>query len=367
MQIGNIVQFLENNYPPSLQESYDNCGLICGSLEMECHGVLCTLDVTEDVVNHAIELGYNFIIAHHPIIFKPLKSLSAKTHVEKTLLLSIKNDIAIYALHTNYDNVISGVNLALAKKIALKTSSLRILAPMPGKIAKLFTYVPVLHKNRVKDALFSAGAGEIGAYSECSFETTGTGTFKPLENSNPFIGTAGGGQEQVNEAKIEVIFPIWRKQAVLSALKASHPYEEVAYEIIVTENDHAGLGSGMIGELPQAMEIGDFLTHLKEKLNLTTLRFNKDCKQKIFKVAVCGGAGAFLIKKAIAQNADAYITADLTYHHFFESGKNMALIDVGHYESEIAAIDQLVSELQNNFITFAIQKTNINTNPIHFY
>lgn len=367
MKISDIINAIEHLTPPALQENYDNSGLLAGDKNIECTGVICSLDLTEQVIYESIVAGANLIVTHHPILFKPLKTLQPRTYAERCLLLAIKNDIAIYAVHTNYDNVLPGVNLALSEKIGLDAGSLKILAPVSGKIAKLYTYVPVTHAEELKDALFASGAGQIGRYRECSFTTHGKGTFRPMAGTNPFLGKAGGEREVAEEAKIEVIFPTWLKNNVLQALRENHPYEEIAYEILVTENELQDAGAGMTGVLPDEMDEQAFLTHIKKALGLSIVRHSPLTGKKIKKVAVCGGAGSFLTKKALGAGAAAFLTADLKYHDFFDADGNILLIDIGHYESEIPAVAQLTNYLQEKFPTFAVLQTKVDTNPVHYF
>ncbi len=364
--IHNIIDFLQAVAPLSLQESYDNSGLLTGNASNSCNAIICALDATEEVIEEAIVAGANLVVTHHPLIFRPLKSLVPSSGTERTLLKAIKNDIALYAIHTNYDNVMEGVNLALAANLGLKKESLSILSPKQDKICKLYTTVPPEYAEHIKIALFAAGAGKIGLYDECSFELKGTGTFKPLEGSDPFIGSTAGKRETLEETKLEVIFPIWLKNNILQALKESHPYEEVAYEIILTENLHQKVGSGMTGELSQPVNAPDFLNYLKEKLSLKTLRHSAILEKPIQRIAFCGGAGSFLIKQAMAAKADVFITADLKYHDFFEADGKIMLVDIGHYESEIAAVAQLANVLKEKFPTFAVLQTKLVTNPVHY-
>ncbi|HSK13276.1 MAG TPA: Nif3-like dinuclear metal center hexameric protein [Phnomibacter sp.] len=365
--IRSIIDTLTDLAHPSLQESYDNTGLLTGDPAWPCTGVLCTLDVTEDVVNEAILEQTNLIVAHHPLILRQLKTLVPGTAVERTLVKAIKHDIAIYAIHTNYDNVHHGVNLALARTLGLSPSDLKVLAPMGGKLAKLYTYVPAQYAEQVKTALFAAGAGRIGLYAECGFETSGKGSFRPGEGSDPFIGRAGGPRETVDELKIEVIFPIWLKNRVLNALKTAHPYEEVAYEVLLTENEHQEVGAGMIGNLPETMSEMDWLNHVKEKLGIPVLRHSALTGNPVKKVAICGGAGAFLQKKALQAGADTFLTADLKYHDFFEPEGRMLLMDIGHGESERGAMTQLCQFLHEKFPTFAVLQTKVDTNPVRYF
>jgi len=367
MKISEIINIIELLAPPSLQENYDNAGLLAGEPHLECFGVVCSLDLTEEVIDETIVAGANLIVTHHPVIFKALKSLTPANYEARCLVKAIKNDISIYAVHTNYDNVLKGVNLALAKKIGLATSTLQMLAPVAGKLVKLFTYVPLSHAETLKQGLFDAGAGHIGQYMECSFSTTGTGTFRPMEGTNPFIGTAGGNREQVEEQKIEVIFPLWLKNKVMAALRTHHPYEEIAYELVMTENELQEAGSGMIGELTAPLAEKDFLMHIKNSLGISMIRHTALLGRDIKRVAICGGAGAFLIKNAMGKQADAYLTADLKYHDFFDPEGQMLLLDIGHYESEIPAVAQLTNYLQQKFPTFAVLQSKTDTNPVRYF
>ncbi len=367
MKISEIINVIELLAPLSLQENYDNAGLLAGDFNDECSGVVCALDLTEEVINEAILAGANLIVTHHPVIFKPLTSLSPVSNASKCLVKAIKNNIALYAVHTNYDNVKNGVNRALAEKVGLKKSSLKVLAPVSGKLAKLFTYVPESHAELVKQGLFAAGAGHIGLYEECSFSTEGNGTFRPMEGTHPFIGNAGGERENVQEQKIEIIFPIWLKNKVLAALRLHHPYEEIAYEVMIMENEYQEAGSGMMGELPDPMDENDFLIFLKSALGLSVIRHSPFTGRKIKTVAICGGAGSFLLKKAIGLQADAFLTGDIKYHDFFDAEEKLLLLDIGHYESEIAAVTQLTNYLQEKFPTFAVLQTKVVTNPVHYF
>jgi dinuclear metal center YbgI/SA1388 family protein len=365
MNIKEILNYLETWAPPALQEEYDNTGLLSGDPDANCTGILCTLDVTEKVIDEAIGKNCNLIVAHHPIIFRPLKKLNGITYVERVIIKAIKNDIAVYAIHTNLDNIIGGVNAAIANALGLMSTGLSILAPKSATLSKLYTYVPQTHLENVKKAIFDAGAGAIGRYEECSFCTTGTGTFKPLPGSEPFIGTAGGMREEVPEAKLEFIFPSYLKQKILNSLFQSHPYEEVAYEIIKLENTDQYTGSGMLGQLESPVTETEFLQLVKRSFNVTAIKHTPLLQKPIQKIALCGGAGSFLIKKAIAEGADVYLTADLKYHEYFDADGKILLVDIGHWESEQFTIDLLVNFLQGKIPTFAVLKTEVNTNPVH--
>lgn len=363
MQLKEIIQFLEDKAPSSLQESYDNSGLICGHSSMEIKGAIICLDSTEDIIDEAISHGFNLVIAHHPIVFSGIKKFNGKNYIERAIIKAIKNDIAIYAIHTNLDNVIHGVNAKIAEKIGLVNC--RILSPMKNKLLKLSTYVPHEHAEKVKEALFSAGAGHIGNYSECSFTTVGEGTFKGGDVSNPVYGEKNI-RFKGHESKIEVILESYKQSQIFSALKEAHPYEEVAYEFILLANNWQDVGAGMIGELPSEMDATEFLKSLKVKMKTDCIRHTKTLKKAVKKVAICGGSGSFLLEDVKRAGADIFITSDFKYHQFFDADGSIVIADIGHYESEQYTIELLSDWLSEKFPTFALRLTEINTNPINY-
>lgn len=364
MKVANIIQLFEQLASSSLQESYDNCGLLTGNDQWECSGILCTLDVTEEIVAEAVQHGCNLIVAHHPLIFGGLKRLTGKNYVEKTVIAAIKKDIAIYAIHTNLDNIIEGVNGKIADKLGLINRT--VLQPKDNLLRKLYTFVPIEHVENVQQALFNAGAGNIGQYSECSFGVQGEGTFKASETANPFVGEKNKRHTE-KEIKVEVIFPFYLQQNILKSLKSSHPYEEVAYDIVNLQNSYTAIGSGLIGELKEPVDEELFLEFIKKQFGLRTIRHTFLLGKPIKKVAVCGGSGSFLTKKAIAANADIYISADFKYHEYFDAENKIIIADIGHWESEQFTIDLLTEVLQSNFPTFAVLKTKLNTNPVFYF
>jgi len=364
MKIQDITSLLEKLAAPSLQESYDNAGLLTGNPSWECSGVMISLDATEDIVQEAISKKCNLIVAHHPIIFKGLKKITGRTYVEQTIISAIKNDIAIYAIHTNLDNVMYGVNGKIADMLGLKRR--QVLLPKENLLQKLAVFVPVAHKEKLLEALFSAGAGAIGNYSECSFSTTGNGSFKAGENTDPFVGNKGE-RHYENEIKVEVIFPVWLQKQVLVAMQNAHPYEEVAFDIYGLNNSHGQTGSGLIGELEEKMDEKVFLEILKKTFKLSVIRHTAFTGKPIHKVALCGGAGSFLTAAAKSAGADIFISSDIKYHEFFDAEGRLLLADIGHYESEQFTIDLLFDFLRENFPNFAVLKTGINTNPVKYF
>ncbi|MCB9032702.1 MAG: Nif3-like dinuclear metal center hexameric protein [Chitinophagales bacterium] len=363
MKIADIIDTIDAFAPKQYQESYDNAGLIVGDKSAECTGVLLCLDTIEAVIDEAIAKNCNLVVAHHPIVFSGIKQLNGKNYVERVVIKAIKNDIAIYACHTNLDNVQLGVNHKIGEKLGLQ--NLKILAPKKSILKKLYTYIPTAQKENLLNALYQAGAGNIGNYSNCSFSTEGIGSFKANENANPTVGKINETHYE-NETKVEVLFPIHAERNILQALFKHHPYEEVAYEIITLDNMNQNIGSGMIGELNEAMAELDFLKLLKEKMQCQCIRHTKLLNRPIKTVAFCGGAGSFLLKNAIAAKADIFITGDFKYHEFFDADNQIVIADIGHYESEQYTTEIFYNLLTKKFRNFAVQISTINTNPINY-
>jgi dinuclear metal center YbgI/SA1388 family protein len=364
MKILDLIAVIEKYAAPELQEDYDNAGLITGNAAWECNSVLCTLDVTVEVVKEAKENKCNLIIAHHPIIFRGLKRINGRDYVEQVIIEAIKNDIAIYAAHTNLDNILLGVNGMIGKKLGLK--NITILQPKNKMLRRLITFAPVDQAEHVRNAVFAAGAGHIGKYSECSFNSDGTGTFKAGEGADPYVGEIGELHHE-RETKIEIVYPFYLENQVVKALVDNHPYEEVAYDIFTMDNVHFGIGAGIIGELEEPRDEKDFLKFIKERFKAEGIRHTELLAKPVKKVAVCGGAGSFLIKKAAQKGADMYITADVKYHEFFDAEGKLVVVDIGHYESEQFTIDLLHDLLAEKFPTFAVLKTKVNTNPVRYF
>lgn len=363
MLIKEVTRHLENLAPKSWQEGYDNSGLLTGSLDDHVTGILVTLDCTEEVVEEAIQLKCNLIVAHHPIIFKGLKKLTGQNYVERTIIKAIKNDIAIYAIHTNLDHVHTGVNKKIAEKLGLV--SVKILAPKKNTLCKLVTFVPLNKETVILEALHKAGAGQIGNYKNCSFRVTGTGAFLPTDNAIPHIGQTGK-TEETEETRIEVVFPDYLTSSLIDSLKKAHPYEEVAYYITRLENDNQKVGAGMIGNLPAAEEPKAFLERLKLVMKAKCVRYTSLIDRPIKKVAVCGGSGSFLLSNAIQSGADAFVSADFKYHEFFDADGRILVADIGHFESEQYTKELLKEVLEEKFPTFAINFSNTVTNPISY-
>lgn len=365
MQLQSIIHFFEKIAPPSLQEAYDNAGLIVGNPEMEIKKALVCLDSTPEVVEEAILIGANLIVAHHPIVFSGLKKFNGKTHVERAVMLAIKHDIAIYAIHTNLDNVLqNGVNQKIAEKLGL--INCQILEPKGGQLQKLVVFCPDAHAEELRQALFSAGAGRIGNYDACSFNTSGEGSFRANAEAKPFVGEVNK-MHREPEIRIETVFPKYLAKQVIKAMKATHPYEEVAYDIYQLENTWQEVGSGLVGELPEGLAPSEFLKLLKTNMQVPMVRYTPSIGEQIRKVALCGGSGSFLLNRAIASGADVFVSSDFKYHQFFENEGKIMITDIGHYEGEYFTVELLGNLLTENFRTFAVVFSGIDTNPIKYY
>jgi dinuclear metal center YbgI/SA1388 family protein len=364
MNVAQVISFFEEIAPIQYQETYDNSGLQVGNVQDEVHGALLTLDVTEPVLDEAIAKGCNLIIAHHPLIFSGLKNLTGRNYVQRIVQKAIKNDINIFAVHTNLDNMRHGVNERMASKLALVNT--QILAPTNGNLWKLQCYVPTAQAITVKESLFTAGAGHMGQYRECSFSQVGTGTFKANEQSQPFIGQAGGPREQVAEEKIEIIVPEHLKNKVEKALMEAHPYEEVAFDWLALGNQNKEIGAGLVGDLPNAMSEQDFLQLLKTNMKAQMIRHTALLGRPIKRVALCGGSGSFLLHKAIGAQADVFVSADFKYHQFFDAENKIVIADIGHYETEQFTVEIFDALLKKKNITFAVLLSTLDTNPIKY-
>jgi dinuclear metal center YbgI/SA1388 family protein len=361
IKIKDIIGHLERLAPSVFQESYDNSGLLTGNREWDLKGVLVTLDITEDIIREAIDSNANLIISHHPIIFKGLKKLTGANYVERCIIDAIKNDVAIFAIHTNLDSVSNGVNKIIGERLGIKET--KILAPRNDTLAKLVTFSPPENTMTVLAALHEAGAGMIGNYERCSYRVSGKGTFKPVEGADPHIGKVDK-LEEVTEERIEVQFPRHKKDKILRALVKAHPYEEVAHFIQDLSNTEDSVGAGMFGELADYMEVVDFLALLKRKLSTNVIRHTDLVHKQVKKVAWCGGSGSFLLSKAISIGAQIFISADFKYHDFFGAEDRIIIADIGHYESEQFTKELIYKNLRENFSNIALHLSKVNTNPI---
>jgi len=363
MTVKSICELIEEVAPLALQESYDNAGLLIGDSQMEVTSVLVCIDITEEVIEEAIQKKCNLIISHHPLIFNGLKRLTGQNEVQRCVAIAIKSDIAIYAAHTNLDNVLQGVSGKMAEKIGLR--SIQILQPKQNALLKLITYVPKLHSFRVREALFEAGAGQIGNYDECSFNIEGTGTFRANEKAKPFVGNIDELHSEP-ETRVEVILPDYMKYKVLEALLKTHPYEEPAYDFISLKNAWNQVGAGVVGELEVAEDELIFLNRIKSIFSIPAIRYTNLLDKKIKRVALCGGSGSSLLSDAISAKADVYISGDFKYHEFFDAQNRILIADIGHFESEQFTKDIFYEIITKKMPTFAVQISDSKTNPINY-
>jgi dinuclear metal center YbgI/SA1388 family protein len=363
MKIAEIIRHLESLCPLSLQEDYDNCGLQLGDPDLEFQKALLCLDVTEAVIAEAVENHCNLVISHHPFIFRGIKKLTAAQPETSVITMAIRNNIAIYAIHTNLDNTLDGLNALVLSKIGV--SKYRILSPMTDILSKLAVFCPVSHTEMVRQALFDAGAGHIGNYDYCSYNVRGEGTFRASDKASPFLGSKNILHVEP-EVRIEVIFPRFLESKILTSLIAAHPYEEVAYDIYPLQNKLHQAGAGLIGDLDEPCDETDFLERLKQNLGIPVIRHTGFRLKPVKTVALCTGSGSFLIPQAVQAGADIFLTADLKYHDFFGLENKLMLADIGHYESEQWVKEWLYAVLIEKFPNFAFLISEVNTNPVHY-
>ena len=363
MKISEILTYIESFAPLHYQEDYDNSGLLVGDPEKEVKSILLTIDTTEKVIDEAIKKGTNLIISHHPVIFKPFNKITTGSEIERAIIKAIKNDLSIYVAHTNFDNIIDGVNRKICDKLGLK--KIRILRAVDNMLRKLVTFVPLDHADRVRQAIFDAGAGYIGNYDQCSYNLKGTGTFRALDGSKPFSGKRGEMNFE-DEIRIETIFPEYLQNNIIESMIRAHPYDEVAYDIYPLANKYNLIGAGMTGELEKAVDEKSFLLEIKKIFNLKILRHTFLRNKKIKKVAVCGGGGSFLLRDAISAGADIFVSGDFKYHQYFDAENRILIADIGHYESEQFTTEIFYDILTKKFPKFAVYFSEVNTNPINY-
>ena len=364
MKLKEAISAIEQRIAIRQAEDFDNVGLLCGNPEREVSGILVCHDALEIVVDEAIAKNANLIVTFHPIIFSGLKSLTGKNYVEKAVMKAVENKIAIYAVHTAFDNDFFGVNFKICEELGLKNQ--KVLMPKTENLQRLEVFVPTEAAGEVREALFEAGAGNIGFYDECSFSINGTGSFRPLEGSDPYSGNLNM-REYAEEVLVSVIFEKYKQSKILSAMKAAHPYEEVAYQLVTLENENQYSGLGRYGELENAMPVLEFLAFVKEKFSLEIIRHSNFEGETIKKVGVLGGSGVSGLKSALARGCDAYLTGDIKYHDFFQGEGKMLVCDIGHYESEQFVSDQLFKILSEIFPKFAVSKSLEKTNPVNYF
>ncbi len=361
MNVKEVIKIMENFAPPALAESYDNVGLMVGDSSMRVTGILLALDVVEETIDEAIDSGLNMIISHHPLIFKPIKSLTGRDYIERIIIKALKNDIAIYSAHTNADITRGGVSHILAKELGLK--HLKVLRPIENNLVKLVVYTPFDYSNDVRKALADAGAGALGIYDSCSFSSIGEGRFRASDGSTPFVGSVDSVHTE-KEEKIEVVVQKHMLSETITAVKRVHPYQEVVYEIFCLYNANNNIGLGICGELEEAMDLNDFFLMVKSRLSLEYIRYSKPNKTLIRTVALCGGSGGSMISDAVRSCADIYLTGDLKYHDYLSTDNNIIIADIGHFESEQFILNVFYDVLIKKITTFAVRKSANFINPM---
>jgi len=364
MKIKEVTSYLEDLFPISIQESYDNCGLIIGNKEDEISGIMVCLNLTIEVIQESIEKSCNFIISHHPLIFNGIKKIDTSLASHKIIVECIKRDIAVYSIHTNADKQFPGLNSHIAESLSLQ--NIKVLEPAEKMLKKLVVFCPESHAEKVREAIFEAGAGKIGKYDSCSYNLSGFGSFKAGDDTNPYVGKKNEIHYE-NEIRIETIFPNYLQSVIINKMLTVHPYEEVAYDIYSLDNKHATLGLGAIGDLSEPVELQVFLQTIKEVFSISYLRYSGILNKKIKKVAICGGSGASLIKTAKHAGADIFISSDFKYHDFEIPYSDFLIVDAGHYETEIKFKEFLISILLKKFTNFAIHFSKSEVNHILYY
>ncbi len=364
IRLSAITGYLEGLAPLSLQESYDNSGLQVGDPGMDVTGVLVVLDVSEEVLLEAEKLGFNLVVSHHPVIFGGLKSITGRSEAERIVKMAIQKEIAIYSGHTNFDAIAGGVNSALANRLGLVDQ--QILDPMSETLKKVVVFVPHAQLEQVRQAMFEAGAGEIGAYDSCSFNAEGSGSYRGSVGTHPFAGEAGV-LHQEPETRLETIVPAELAGKVVRSMLRAHPYEEVAYDIYPLDNKDPRRGMGMIGRLEYPMDEEVFLGFLKDRFRTGVIRHSELLGKQVKKVAVCGGTGSFLLGRAKATGADVFVTSDMKYHQFFEAEGKLVVMDIGHFESEQFTRELFYDLLIKKFPKFAVRLSETEKNPIKYF
>jgi dinuclear metal center YbgI/SA1388 family protein len=363
MKLSELCSYLDNAVPLSFQEGYDNSGLQVGLPEREITAALITLDVTEKVIDEAIQKGCDIVISHHPLIFSSIKKIAGRSATDRILFKAIKNDIAVYSSHTNLDMISEGVSRKMAQKLGLQ--NIKVLKPLKGKLIKLVVYIPEDHIEKVREAVFNAGAGFIGNYDRCGFNVSGTGSFRAGEGTNPYKGEKGKDHIE-KEIRFETVVFSHLKEKVVNALLEAHPYEEVAYDIYSLENDNIDYGLGCTGDLGEPLSGNDFLSLVSSVFDSRGIRYSGQTGKTVKKIALCGGAGASLLNDAVSSGADVYVTGDIKYHTWFEADDRILLVDCGHFESEKFSTEILYDLIVKKFPKFAVRFSETNTNPINY-
>ena len=364
MTVKDILNCITEVAPLQWQESYDNAGLQVGDLNAEAHKALICLDITEEVVDEAVAKNCDVIVSHHPLIFKGLKHLTPQSYIERAVMKAVKRDIAMISMHTNLDNSYLGVSRVLAERLGLK--NLSVLLPLEDQLKKVVVYAPLSAADKVRQAMFEAGAGCIGNYDSCSFNAQGQGSFRAGAMAHPYVGEIGETHFE-DEVRIETVVPKHALNQVITAMLKVHPYEEVAYDVYALENEFQQAGAGMVGELDAPLSETDFLTLVADVIGSPCLRHSALTGRKIQRVALCGGSGSPFMGDALRHRVDAYLTADIKYHDFFVPEGRLLLIDGGHFETEQFTKELICELIWKKFPTFAAEIAETRTNAVHYF
>ena len=365
MTIKDVTTFLEQKFPLYLQEDFDNCGVQCGDVRQEISGAMVCFEMSEQVIDEAIDKGCNLVISHHPLMLKRgICKIVPTDRVGAMICKALAHNMVLYSMHTNIDSGEGGGNDAFAEKLRLR--NVKVLEPHKGMYRKLVVFVPKENAETLKSALFAVGCGVQGNYDSCGYTLHGQGQFRPLEGANPHIGEENH-LEHVDEERVEMIYPTGLQRAVVQAIYDNHPYEEPAFDLLPLENESRTIGLGRIGELPKELPVSDFLGYLKDNLGFIHCRYCGDETKMIRKVAVCGGGGSSFIDLAIASGADAYVSGDFKYHDFFKSYQKTLLVDIGHYEGEFFIKNIIFNLLNEKFSTFATLISKMESLEVKFF
>ena len=364
-----VIRFIENWAPPPVAWEEDNVGLQVGSTDRRIDNIFLCLELNEQALEQALNKKANFIFTHHPFIFKPIKRINTDNDSKGRIIeLLVKNEITLYSAHTNLDFAKGGVSFELARIVGIENP--KFLLNEDSNQFKIVVFVPKQNLEELSKAIFSAGAGRIGEYENCSFRLNGTGSFKASDHAKPAIGK-NQNFETVEEIRFEVIVDAWKLNEVINTIRENHPYEEPAFDIYPLKNENVNFGYGAVGDLKENMIPNVFMQHICKSLKTNNLRFAVGNGKKIKKVAVCGGSGSELLNAAIKAGADAYVTADVKYHTFQDGEGKILFIDAGHYETEIHALNAVKRKLdrfiKNSGESVKVYKFSGSTNPIKFF
>lgn len=370
--VKNIESTLSQLAPAMLKMDYDNVGLQVGDSSSKVKKILVSLNITSEVAEEAVKKKCDLIVSHHPLIFRPLKNIRAGEGNSDIIIKLVRNNISYIACHTNFDSVKQGVSFLLAEKIGLKNPKVLVTSKEIRKSSyienyKLTVYVPKTHLFLLKKALAEAGAATIGEYDFCYFEQEGTGSFRPGIKATPHIGEKEKLSE-ITEIKLETIVPVRTVSSVIKALLQTHPYEEPAYDLYKLENDFQNYGLGAIGDLEKEVSMNEFLKIVTNKLKIDNVRFSRpENSKRIKRVAVMGGSGGDMWRKALSQGADAYLTAECDHHTFLDAKGKLFIVEATHQATEQFAVQGLTNYIKSKYANLEVVTSQEDCDPILYY